>query len=65
MCNLFIVYYKFFIFYSAKAFLGPFQTSMTDCFPAKFTVVGIAHTSTWRLESVILEPQNVEFLMEE
>ena len=38
MCSLFIVYYKFFIFHSAKAYLGPFQASMMDFFSAKSTV---------------------------
>ena len=65
MCNLFIVYYKFFILHCAKAYLGPFQTSMMDFFQVKFAVVAIAVTSTWRLESIILWSKYVEWLMEE
>ena len=45
MCNLFIAYYKFFILYSAKAYLEPFQTSMIDFSPTKSTVVVIGVTS--------------------
>ena len=35
MCNLFIVYYKFFILHIAKAYLGTFQTSMMEFFSGK------------------------------
>ena len=35
MCNLFVMYYTFFILHSAKAYLGPFQTSTMDFFSGK------------------------------
>ena len=75
MCNLFIVYCKFFILHSAKAYLGPFQTYMTDFFAKNFIVVVwqvaqsapkmVTVKSTWQCESFIWESKNEECLLEE